>query len=84
MKTPAEIASARLVYRRVDQSQRYVTTEMRSQGGNFEASIPAEYTDTPFAIQYYFEIGSLTEAQLYPGLKEDFRGQPYFVVEGHS
>src|SRR5262249_32272556 len=37
--------SGRLYYRHVNQSERYRTAELRSEGGKYRASIPASYLD---------------------------------------
>ncbi len=74
-------ASARLYYRRVNQAEQWRSVEMMVQEKDFSAEIPAGYTDSPFPIQYYFELrnGSLN-AWLYPGLDINRPNQPYFVV----
>jgi len=49
---------------------------------SFHAEIPAAYTNSPFALQYYFELReSPQRAWLYPGFNPDLLNQPYFVVE---
>ena len=47
-----EGCSAMLFYRHVDQAERWQSIELNNE----EARIPAEYTRTAFALQYYFEI----------------------------
>jgi hypothetical protein len=54
---------------------------MQTKDGRFGATIPGEYTKSPYPLEYYFEIR--TEAgtpALYPGLAPDVSNQPYFVV----
>jgi hypothetical protein len=71
----------RLFYRHVDQSERYETVEMAVAGDRFTAVIPADYTNSPFPLQYYFEVRTEPKAVcLHPGLGSDRAGQPYFVV----
>ena len=60
-----------LHYRHVNQSERWVSTEMKDT-----ASIPAEYTKSDYPIQYYFEA----DGTLYPGLSKGFAHPPYFVI----
>jgi hypothetical protein len=74
-------AAVRLYYRRVTQAERWLTAEMESAGEVYRASIPAAYTDSPYPLQYYFELrtGPGT-AWLYPGLGTNLAAQPYFVV----
>jgi hypothetical protein len=57
-------------------------------GGNnldgqvYRATIPAEYTQSGYALQYYFELdGGPRHSTMYPGLGVDLTGQPYLVVQ---
>jgi hypothetical protein len=71
----------RLFYRRVNQSDKWEMTDMESNASGFRAAIPADYAESPFPLQYYFEVRlSSGEATLYPGLTRDYSTQPYFVV----
>jgi hypothetical protein len=55
--------------------------EMAAEGRRYRAEIPAGYADSPYPLQYYFELRrSPTEAWLYPGFGDDLAGQPYFVL----
>ncbi len=74
-------ASVLLHYRRVNQAERWQTVPMQSNESVWRTAIPAEYTDTPYALQYYFEVRkSPNTATLYPGFGEQRTEQPYFVV----
>jgi hypothetical protein len=53
---------------------------MQNQGQTYRAAIPAAYTQSPFALQYYFHLAQDGSAGLYPGFNEVFADQPYFVV----
>ena len=53
---------------------------MNLKDSSYEGSIPAQYTNSPFAIQYYFAVTQDSDVHLYPGFGEDFCGQPYFVM----
>jgi hypothetical protein len=76
------ITGARLVYRKVNQALYYETVEMTSSGGVYHATIPAEYTNSPYSLQYYFELQhSPKVATMYPGLGSDLTDRPYFLVE---
>jgi hypothetical protein len=68
--------TARMYYRHVNQAVRWNSAEMRWRDGAYHASIPAEYTKSPFALQYYFAVGRT----VFPGFGEDLCGTPYFVV----
>jgi hypothetical protein len=75
----------RLYYRHVDQAERYRSKEMQENANRFSATIPADYTDSPYPLQYYFEIRSAADgAWLFPGLGDSLRSQPYFVVRSAS
>jgi hypothetical protein len=74
-------ASARLYYRHVNHAERFETAEMKLQGNNYVATIPATYTDSPYPLQYYAELkDGPDKAWLYPGFSKDLCNQPYFVV----
>ena len=75
------MASARLHYRHVDQSDAYRVVEMTAADGRYQAEIPGEYTDSPYPILYYFELHDAGgDAWLHPGLNADLANQPYFVI----
>ena len=74
-------ASVQLHYRRVNQAERWQSEPMQFDGRLWCAAIPSEYTQSPYALQYYFELKEAPEsAALYPGFSEQNTGQPYFVV----
>jgi hypothetical protein len=75
------IASVRLYYRHVNHAERYETVEMPLIGKYFRASIPSDYTNSQYPLQYYFELREKPEnAWLYPGFNANLTNQPYFVV----
>lgn len=53
---------------------------MERDARSFKAMIPGTYTQSPFALQYYFELRQGATASLYPGFNEVFANQPYFVL----
>ena len=76
-----KLQSARLYYRHVNQAERYQTAEMEARGDGYRANISAEYTDSPYPLQYYFELKEGPEkAWLYPGFAANLANQPYFVL----
>jgi len=76
-----ETLNLHLYYRHVNQAERYQSAEMRTDGKNFHFTIPPNYTNSAYPLQYYFEAHSASEdVWLYPGLGEKVREQPYFVV----
>lgn len=73
--------SARLFYRHVNQGERYRMIDMQLDKLNCKAEIPAEYTDSKYPVEYYFEIRESPEsAWLYPGFNGNLSNRPYFVV----
>lgn len=76
-----KLVSVRLHYRHVNQAERFASAEMEARGNLYRASIPADYTDSPYPLQYYFELKEgPAKAWLYPGFAADLANQPYFVV----
>jgi len=73
-------ASARLHYRHVNQAERWRSMEMSGAGGKFMAAIPADYTASPFPLQYYFELSRPEAAWLYPAFNATLSNQPYYAV----
>jgi hypothetical protein len=75
------VGSVSLYYRHVNHAERYEKAEMKITGKNYKATIPADYTESQYPLQYYFEIFEESgKAWLYPGLTKNLMGQPYFVV----
>jgi hypothetical protein len=76
------VSGVRLKYRHVNQAEYYETAEMAAQNGIYRATIPAEYTKSEYALQYYFELQhSPQKATMFPGLGPDLTNRPYFLVE---
>jgi hypothetical protein len=77
----ADASSVRLWYRRVTQAERWQSIDMQKHGAGHRGAIPAAYTDSPFPLQYYFELRAAADkAWLYPGFGPDLTTQPYFVL----
>jgi hypothetical protein len=73
-----------LHYRRVNQGEHWQSTPMSLMQDAFRGQIPGPYADSPFPIQYYFEMRPRSgEPFLYPGLglSPSPNPQPYFVVK---
>jgi hypothetical protein len=76
-----DYASVQLYYRHVNQAERWQSKAMQSNGRMWRASIPSEYTQGPYPLQYYFELKETPDsALLYPGFGNELTGQPYFVI----
>jgi hypothetical protein len=75
------LSSVTLCYRHVNQAERWKSATMSGQGGHFAGAIPAEYTDSGYPLQYYFELKNEEgSAWLYPGFNETLSNPPYFAV----
>ena len=76
-----KVAGVRLRYRRVNQAEEWQMVEMERSGKEFRAEIPASYTDSPFPLQYHFQIRTSSgNVRLHPGLEHPWHGQPYYFV----
>jgi hypothetical protein len=54
---------------------------MQVNDKNFQATIPAAYTNTKYPIEYYFEVIEGPKlATLFPGFNSQLNNQPYFVI----
>ena len=69
-----------LYYRHVNQAERFDHVGMEPSAAGYRASIPATYAESPYPLQYYFEVKFESQAYLYPGLGPERTAQPYFVV----
>lgn len=75
------LKTVRVYYRHVNQGDRFQALLMQPSGKRFLATIPADYTNSSYELQYYFEIQHAPgSASLYPGFAPDLANQPYFVV----
>ena len=58
-----------------------VPSFMERKSSVYVATIPADYTDSVYPLQYYFELKTTAgPALLYPGFSKDLMNQPYFVL----
>jgi hypothetical protein len=73
--------SIKLYFRHVNQAERFKTMEMQRTGNSFRATVPADYTNSQYPLQYYFELREKPErAWFFPGLSSKLSQQPYFVI----
>lgn len=72
--------SARLHYRHVDQAERWRVTPMELKGTRHVAVIPGDYTQSPFPLEFFFELRDGLQAWFYPGFDAFLSNQPYFIV----
>jgi hypothetical protein len=77
----ARPVSARLRYRHVNQAEPWRVAEMAARGDRRGAVIPADYTRSPYPLQYLVELlDGPGRVWYYPGFEKDLCNQPYFVV----
>jgi hypothetical protein len=74
------VTEAFLWYRHVTQAERWLSKPMERRGQVFTARIPGAYTQSPFPLQYYFELHGQKDATFYPPLNATLSNQPYFAV----
>ncbi len=73
--------AVQLYYRHTNQSEPWRMTPMQMEAGSCHAAIPGDYTDSPYPLEYYFELSDEAgRSWLYPGLGATLSNQPYFVL----
>ncbi len=89
LKTAA--TAAWLYYRHVDQAERWQKVMMAVVDGPvFSGAIPGEYSDSAFALEYYFVLThgqgdrERSETWMYPGFDIAMPRQPYFTINAIS
>jgi hypothetical protein len=78
--TPAGVPEAVLWYRHVNHGERWLSTPMHQSGATHTAAIPAAYTDSPYPLQYYFELRTAAANTLYPAFNPTLSNQPYYAI----
>ncbi|MGH2640093.1 MAG: hypothetical protein ACRDGO_00160, partial [Actinomycetota bacterium] len=79
--TGASIEAVGLRYRHLDQSEKHEEVEMEREADRFVATIPSDYSDSPYPLQYHFVIKDVRGGtSLHPGLGADLSDRPYHVV----
>ncbi len=75
------MASVSLRYRHVNQAERWKRLEMERDGEVFTATILAEYTQSPYPLEYRFELRTKSGAAwLEPAFNATLSNQPYYAV----
>ncbi|GAA5032571.1 hypothetical protein [Actinopolymorpha pittospori] len=78
---PAFDGTVVLHYRHLNQGEDFETVETSRNGATFEATVPGSYTDSDFALVYYFTVhASGGDAWILPGLEKSLASQPYHVL----
>ena len=75
------VVSLNLRYRHVNQAELWQSIDMEKTGEDYRALIASDYTDSPYPLQYHFQVRSKSgNAWLHPGLENRWQGQPYFFL----
>lgn len=76
--------AVKLLYRQADQSQSWRSVEMQVKDNEFRATVPGEYTQSPYPIQYIFEVREPGGSTIFPGFGPDLSNQPYVLVRSKA
>ena len=77
---PAYTTTSMLWYRHVNHGERWISVPMRQSGDSYRGVVPASYTNSPYPMQYYFELHTKDAATLHPPFNPTLSNQPYFSV----
>ena len=69
-----------LWYRHVNHGERWLSEPMQRAGSGFTAHIPGSYTQSPYPLQYYFELRTTAAATLHPAFNATLSNQPYYAI----
>jgi hypothetical protein len=69
-----------LHYRHVNQAERWSSVPMTGSAGKYSGTIPADYTDTNFHIQFYVTSLRDNSVLMIPGLAPDLSNEPYHTI----
>ena len=72
-----------LHFRHVNQAERWRSLPMSRSGNGYEATIPGDYTDSEFHLQYFISLRQSGRDVLSPGLSDNLSNEPYHVVLQH-
>jgi hypothetical protein len=73
-------SAVKLFYRHVNQGERWKNVPMQKSQQAYTAEIPGEYTNSPYPLQYYFELSNGSSAWFYPAFNATLSNQPYFAL----
>ncbi|HEX4635333.1 MAG TPA: hypothetical protein VH189_04075 [Rhizomicrobium sp.] len=76
----AKAEGVELFYRHVNHGERWRSVAMTQSGDDMRASIPGDYTRSPYPLQYYFVLRQGAQAWMYPGFNASLSNQPYYAV----
>ena len=74
-----------LYYRHVNQAERWRSVEMQPSHDGYAGTIPEDYTNSVYPLQYYFVLQRGTEAAwFFPAFNSSLSNQPYFAIAKRS
>jgi hypothetical protein len=73
-------SAGKLFYRHVNQAERWKSVPMQKNQQTYTAEIPGEYTNSPYPLQYYFELSNESSAWFYPAFNVTLSNQPYYAL----
>ena len=80
ISTPSTITEAVLWYRHVNHGERWRSAPMEHSAHSHSAAIPADYTNSLYPLQYYFELRTASAATLHPLFNSTWSNQPYYAI----
>jgi len=80
VSVPGTVTEAVLWYRHVTHGERWHSMPMQNSASTHTAAIPADYTNSPYPLQYYFEFRTANAATLHPPLNSTWSNQPYYAI----
>lgn len=79
---PADVTAVKVWYRHVDQAERWQAVAATANGHDWQAVLPADYTVSPYPVQYYAEVQyGRGDGRLYPGFASWPDPQPYVTLQ---
>jgi hypothetical protein len=82
---PEHSEAVHLYYRHVDQGERWVSMEMQRSNNGYSGAIPGDYTNSVYALQYYFVLRRGTEAAWFlPAFNASLSNQPYYAIANRA
>ena len=69
-----------LHYRHVNQAERWTSVTMTPDGGRCCATIPSNYTQSEFHIQFYMTARDGNAVVMSPGLAKSLSNEPYYTI----
>ncbi len=75
-----ELQRAQLHYRHVNQGERWKAMPMSRNGGRYEATIPADYTNSNDHLQVYVTGEQASGVGVAPGFADNLAGAPYLLI----